>query len=68
MTLFLMPNQMFKSIQTELSKDLADPAMLKKFLGRHVVMQKIAPADIQNDMVVTASSGEKLRFNIYGKV
>jgi len=41
MTLFLMPNKIFKSIQTELSKDSADPAMLKKFLGRHAVMQKI---------------------------
>lgn len=68
MALFLMPNQIFKSIQTELSKELADPAMLKKFLGRHVVMQKLTQSDITNDMSVTASSGEKLRFNIYGKM
>ncbi len=68
MTLFLLPNDMHQAVMmTDMGKMMtSNPDHLKKFMSRHMVMQKLTPSDIQNDMIVTSLSGEKIRFNIYG--
>lgn len=70
LTLFLIPNDVYQRVMTsETGKTVqANPDMLKRFLGRHMVMQKLTPSDITNDMSLTTVSGEKIRLNIYDKV
>ena len=52
----------------DLGKAMENPEMMKKTVGRHIVLEKFLPIDIHNDMVVTSILGDKLRFNIYGNV
>ncbi len=68
MTLFLLPNDMHQAVMTtDMGKMMtSNPENLKKFMSRHMVMEKLAPSDIQNDRIVTSLSGEKVHFNVYG--
>ncbi len=67
LTMFLVPNNVYKSALNESSKELADPANLKRLLSRHVIAdQKLMPRDIVNYLNATSLSGDILHFNVYG--
>ena len=70
MTLFLMPNEVHKMMMAgDMGKSLTGrPDMLRRLIGRHVVLERIMPFDIHNDMIIMSVSGDRLRFNIYGNV
>lgn len=70
MTLILMPNDVHQMVMMSemITMINNDTEKVKKFLGRHIIPKKLTSADIQNEMIVTSLSEEKLRFNIYGDV
>ena len=62
-----MPNDVYTMVMmsqmiTEMNNNTE---LMKKFMQRHIAMQKLGPSDIRNEMISTAMSGDKLRFNIY---
>ncbi len=72
MTMFLLPNNIFLPLEASdsMARQMkANPNFMKNLLKRHIIMsQKLMPADIENEMLVPAMSGDVLRFNTCDKV
>lgn len=73
MTLLCMPNDIFSRAITMNDTTTGTPIngsvnTMKKFLARYIILQRVQTADIVNDMILVSACGEKLRFNVYGKV
>lgn len=69
MTIFAPTNDAFRNFRENPWMKNVTQEMMKKMFGRlFVLRRKIIPSDMRNDMMLEASSGEKLRLNIYPRV
>lgn len=69
MTIFAPSNTAFKFLrENPWTKNMTHEMMVKLLSRVFVHRRKLLPADIRNEMMVEADSGEKLRLNVYPKV
>jgi transforming growth factor-beta-induced protein len=67
-TLFAPTNDAFAAIDSAtLNTLLQDVNLLKGVLTYHVVTSTLAPASIENELVIKSLAGESLRLNLYKK-
>ncbi|XP_046658065.1 transforming growth factor-beta-induced protein ig-h3-like [Daphnia pulicaria] len=67
-TLFAPTNDAFGAIDlSTLNTLLQDVNLLRSVLTYHVVTSALAPASIENELVIKSLAGESLRFNVYKK-